>query len=121
MDVVLAEAARRLRSGGFGVQGDVPDRRQREPVHVPDLGQGDQLDGWLGAGVEGMAVDPACGVRIALHLEVLGQLLAPDGPTLVEQLLYLAQHQGVSFDGRGVVSLVHPDLVPDRLRFDLGR
>src|SRR5450756_469169 len=118
-DVVLAEVPGRLVRRGVGVRADAPDGPQRHAVDVPDLGERQELTEALEARLEGLAVDPSCGVRVALDLHVLGELAVADCATLEEKLLDLTQDQRVPFDRGGVVRLVDPQLVPDRPR--LGR
>lgn len=61
----------------------------------------------------GTAVCPPRRLGVALHVEVLGELLVADGPALPQQFLDLAEDQGVALDHGRVVRLVDPDVVPD--------
>lgn len=99
----------------------LPHRGHRQGVDVPDLGKRDEVARGPIAGRQPLLVDPLRSIGVAAHLQVLGQLLLPDRPSLDEEDLDLAQNQGVALDGGRVVRLLVPDVAPDVLGFDRRR
>jgi hypothetical protein len=67
------------------------------------------------AGFQTLPVNPARGIRITADLVVLPEGLGPDCPPLLQQHLDLPQDEGVALQRSGVMSLLMPDVVPDRL------
>jgi hypothetical protein len=60
-----------------------------------------------------LGVDPLGGLGVALHFEILRQLLLTDDPAFGQEHFNLAQDEGVAFDRRRVVRLFEPDVPPD--------
>jgi hypothetical protein len=53
---------------------------------------------------------------VALHFEVLRQLLLTDDPAFGQKHFNLPQDEGVAFDCRRIVRLLEPDVPPDAFR-----
>ena len=83
-------------------------------MHLADLGERHDASG-VGEPdrIDGLPVDPVGCVGVAPYLQVLAELLVADRPAFPEQLGDLFQHQGVAFDGGGVMGLLVPDVAPD--------
>ena len=118
-DVVDAPAAGPLARIEWRVvrRTDVPGKANGQAMDLAELRSGDAPPA-LPRRVtrsQGLRVDPFGRPGIALNVEVLAELLVPDGPTLGEEGSDLLQHEGVAFDGRAVVSLLEPDVTPDLL------
>jgi len=77
--------------------------------------QGQQVPVGPPARVESLPVHPTGRIGVTLHLHVLTEFLGPDGPALIQELADLVQDHGVSLQGRGVVRLLMPQVVPDVL------
>jgi len=117
-DVVLTPVA-----GAFSIQGvrvpcDVPDRRHRHPVDLPNLGDGQQRLALAVALASAPTVDPLGGVSVAAHLEVLLELPVANRAVVLEEPLNLAQGENVTIGGGRVMRLVDPDAAPDWPGFD---
>jgi hypothetical protein len=114
---MLAPVAGALAVEGVRMRSDLPNRCHSESVDLADLCKSQELAAGPALGAKAMAVNPLGRVGVALDLEVVLELLVPDGPTLVEENLHLLPDQRVALQGGGVVGLVVPDLSPDALGF----
>lgn len=106
-------------SPGWRSSGGEWSRLDDEPVDLAKLGEVDQLARRpVGGLLNGLCIDPLGGFRIALDLEVLRKLLAPDRLPFAEESLDLFEDKRVALDRRRVMRLFVPDALPDRLGLD---
>lgn len=113
-DLVLAKRARSLPSGGVRMWRHVPNRRHRHVVDLPHFGQRqERIRPSDLVRADRLPVDPLGCRTVSLYLQVLAEFLVADRQTFCEQLLHLLQHQRVSLDRGGVMSLLIPDAPPD--------
>jgi hypothetical protein len=95
---------------------DAPDGTQGEEVDVSDLLEGQERLSVDLSGAEALVIDPLRGIGVAPDLEVVAELLVADSATFEEESLDFLTDEGVPFEGRRIVGLVEPDVLPDRLR-----
>src|SRR5450759_1305985 len=112
-NVVLAEAAWRFTWKQFFGRFHLPCRFDDAPMDLTQLRQGDVRIATLGVTVAGLRVDPLGGIGVALHLEVLRQLLVADRLARVEEPAHLLEQERVSLDRGRVVGFFVPDIRPD--------
>src|SRR5487761_158946 len=84
MNIVFAEAAGSLAIGSVGMRRHVPDGGHRQAVDLTNLTHGEQPSVMPVAGLHRLPVNPARGVRVALHLVVLLEGLGTYCATLVQ-------------------------------------
>ena len=115
VNVVLTEAARSLAIGGIRMRRNIPDRGHRELVNTTDFTHGKETAVVPVTWLHGLSVYPARCVRVALDLVVFPlKGLAPTARPWTRSRLDFAQDQRVTFQGRGVVRFLMPDVGPDR-------